>query len=91
MTYACALNLVQYVEPLSRWQEIIRAIHAQGVSRVALPPPLRVVPVPLFAVLDGRDSSDYVARVEPSAQGGAKLARLLLESLGEFLVDNKDG
>merc|ERR1712087_216414 len=33
-----------------------------------------VVPFPLFVPLDGKTSADYVERVEPSAQGGRKMA-----------------
>lgn len=39
----------------------------------------KVVPVPLFEALDGNDSGDYVARVEPSEQGGRKVAELILK------------
>jgi len=39
----------------------------------------QVVPVPLFVVLDGKTSSDYVARVEPSKNGGEKMAKYLLD------------
>lgn len=38
-----------------------------------------VIPVPLFHVLDGKNSRDYVARVEPSAVGGHKIAEFLLD------------
>ena len=34
-----------------------------------------VLPVPLFRVMDGKDSEDYAERVEPSSQGGRKMAR----------------
>jgi hypothetical protein len=33
---------------------------------------------PLFEVLDGKDTNDYVQRVEPSVQGGKKMADALL-------------
>ena len=38
-----------------------------------------VVPFPLFRVLDGKTSSDYCQRVEPSPQGGRKMAAALLD------------
>ena len=38
-----------------------------------------VVPVPLFQALDGTRSEDYVARVEPSASGGRKMAEYMLD------------
>mmetsp|Transcript_31136 Transcript_31136/g.47234 ORF Transcript_31136/g.47234 Transcript_31136/m.47234 type:complete len:83 (+) Transcript_31136:1497-1745(+) len=40
-------------------------------------PGSEVIPVPLFNVLDGKKSEDYVARVEPSAIGGKKMAEFL--------------
>eukprot|EP00746_Dinoflagellata_sp_MGD_P165276 gnl/MRDRNA2_/MRDRNA2_94450_c0_seq1.p1 gnl/MRDRNA2_/MRDRNA2_94450_c0~~gnl/MRDRNA2_/MRDRNA2_94450_c0_seq1.p1 ORF type:complete len:357 (-),score=61.14 gnl/MRDRNA2_/MRDRNA2_94450_c0_seq1:373-1443(-) len=36
---------------------------------------------PLFKVLDGKDSNDYVQRVEPSVSGGRKMAAALLQNL----------
>ena len=35
--------------------------------------------MPLFNVLDGKNSNDYIARVEPSATGGRKMAEFLLD------------
>jgi hypothetical protein len=40
-----------------------------------------VIPFPLFSILDGKDSHDYVQRVEPSSQGGEKIAQALLAVL----------
>lgn len=37
-----------------------------------------VVVVPLYEALDGKRSEDYVQRVEPSEEGGRKMAKLLL-------------
>jgi hypothetical protein len=39
----------------------------------------QVIPVPLFVTLDGSRKEDYVARVEPSAIGGMKMAEQLLD------------
>ena len=41
-------------------------------------PGSEVIPVPLFHTLDGTRSEDYVARVEPSAVGGRKMAEYML-------------
>ncbi|EOD35121.1 hypothetical protein EMIHUDRAFT_227906 [Emiliania huxleyi CCMP1516] len=38
-----------------------------------------VVAFPLFEVLDGKTSSDYHSRVEPSSAGGRKMARALVK------------
>ncbi len=43
---------------------------------------VEIVPVELKEALDGKDTADYVSRVEPSAQGGEKMARLILRKLG---------
>lgn len=44
------------------------------------------MPVGLFYALDGKCSDDYVARVEPSAKGGEKMAELILA-----VLDQSDG
>jgi hypothetical protein len=44
-------------------------------------PGSEVIPVPLFVPLDGTNSEDYVARVEPSASGGKKVAKYLLQCI----------
>jgi hypothetical protein len=43
-----------------------------------------VIPVPLFHALDGKLSREYVERVEPSSQGGRKMAEFLLD-----IIDDK--
>ena len=43
---------------------------------------LDVVAFPLFEVLDGQTTADYNQRVEPSVQGGEKMAKALLAELG---------
>jgi hypothetical protein len=45
--------------------------------------PVKVLPFPLFKVLDGTDTNDYVQRVEPSVQGGKKIASALLDFIFE--------
>jgi hypothetical protein len=49
-----------------------KGFHVDGVD---------VRPFALFEVLDGKDSSDYEQRVEPSVTGGHKMAAALLEAL----------
>lgn len=48
----------------------------------------QVIPIPLFHSLDGTRSEDYVARVEPSASGGRKMAELLLDAIHNNARDN---
>lgn len=47
-------------------------------SKISIPG-TDVIPVPLFNVLDGKNPHDYIARVEPSSQGGRKVAEYLLD------------
>jgi len=45
--------------------------------------------VPLFHALSGKISEDYVARVEPSATGGKKMAEYLLDIIdGRISTDH---
>ena len=44
--------------------------------------------MPLFNVLDGKCSDDYVARVEPSASGGEKMAEYLLDVIDNPVAAN---
>lgn len=44
-------------------------------------PGSQVIPVPLFNALDGKNSRDYIARVEPSSRGGKKMAEYILDMI----------
>jgi len=54
-------------------QAVMRKVYSWGVTQISIPG-VEVVPLPLFEVLDGKDTSDYVQRVEPSVTGGQKMA-----------------
>ena len=49
-----------------------QAIQLEGVE---------VLPLPLYNVLDGKNSDDYEQRVEPSVQGGQKMARAIMDCI----------
>ena len=49
-------------------------------------PGTQVEAFPLFGVLDGKNTGDYVQRVEPSVSGGRKLAAALLLAIGLVLI-----
>ena len=57
-------------------QKMIRQVYLQGTKGIKIAG-TRVVPVPLFRAMDGKDPHDYVARVEPSEVGRYKLAQLI--------------
>ena len=44
-------------------------------------PGSKVIPTALFHALDGKNSRDYIARVEPSSEGGRKMAEYLLDMI----------
>lgn len=62
-----------------RVQNVMRRVF-ERMQRVGVEG-VEVVHVPLFQALDGKDTSDYVARVEPSEQGGRKIAELLRDAI----------
>ena len=59
---------------------MIKKVFELGTSRIKIPG-TEVVPFPLFEVLDGKDTNDYLQRVEPSPQGGRKMAKALMEAV----------
>jgi len=52
-----------------------------GISQIKVPGTV-VVPIRLADAMDGKCTEDYHQRVEPSVQGGQKMARLILHRLG---------
>jgi len=76
-----ALGLMGYGRNPRRLQAVMRAVYRHATCRIAVEG-VRVLPLPLFDVLDASPGSgDYVARVEPSAAGGAKIARAVLDAV----------
>lgn len=57
-------------------QTAIASMYELGTRRVVVEG-VRVVPCALFEVLDGKEAGDYEERVEPSVEGGRKMAALL--------------
>jgi hypothetical protein len=72
------LKTLGYNSDPTKLQLLMRTIFALATSQVRLDG-VEVVPLPLYEALDGKDPCDYVQRVEPSAQGGAKMARAILD------------
>eukprot|EP00928_Gymnodinium_smaydae_P071299 TRINITY_DN54925_c0_g1_i1.p1 TRINITY_DN54925_c0_g1~~TRINITY_DN54925_c0_g1_i1.p1 ORF type:complete len:342 (+),score=71.04 TRINITY_DN54925_c0_g1_i1:36-1061(+) len=73
----CALSCMCYGCNPGKLQAAIRKVYELGTSQIRIPG-VEVVGFPLFEVLDGKTSSDYRERVEPSETGGAKMATALL-------------
>lgn len=78
-----ALAALGYNTNPAKVQALTRKIYQEVIAEINVPGCDPVVPVPLFQVLDGKNTQDYVARVEPSATGGSKMAEFILD-----LIDN---
>jgi hypothetical protein len=75
-----ALGALGYNSHPEKVQLLIRKMFEQATSRISIGGgSVEVIPIPLFIPLDGTRSEDYVARVEPSAIGGRKMAEYLLD------------
>lgn len=62
-------------------QTLIRTMHEQSTKKIKIEG-VEVVPIPLFEVLDSSESSrDYIERVEPSIEGGEKMAKEFLRHI----------
>ena len=82
----CALQCLGYNSTPQKLQTLIRRAFEEATSKIEIPGS-KVIPVPLFNVLDGENSRDYVARVEPSSQGGRKMAEYLLDVIHQRNVE----
>eukprot|EP00938_MAST-03A_sp_MAST-3A-sp1_P004677 g4677.t1 len=82
------LNILGYNSNPGKLQLLIRKMFQVATSRISVPG-TEVIPVPLYEVLDGKNTRDYCARVEPSARGGEKMAKLILDRFakGREVVD----
>lgn len=74
---------------------LFERIQSRGFHVESSSGPVKVLPFPLFEVLNGQDTNDYVQRVEPSVQGGRKMADALLDFISlhtgnEALQKNSD-
>jgi len=80
------LFLLGYNTNPRKLQSIIDVVFRLATAKISIPG-TEVIPFPLFKVLDGKHSEYYCARVEPSAEGGQKMAEKFLDVI---LNDNFD-
>lgn len=66
------LDKMNYTDNPKRLQIIIQQIYKCAIQKIKIPG-VNVVYFPMFKILDGKTSSDYIQRVEPSETGSAKL------------------
>jgi hypothetical protein len=75
-----ALNALGYISNPAKLQSLILKAFRDVLSTIRIPGS-QVVPIPLFHVLNGKNSEDYIERVEPSTSGGRKMAEFFLDHL----------
>jgi hypothetical protein len=85
-----ALGALGYNQNPAKLQALIRMVFQEAISKIRIPGST-VIPVPLYHVLDGKNTRDYVARVEPSPTGGRKMAEFLLYKMNGGLDSQTDG
>jgi hypothetical protein len=68
-----ALGALGYNSNPNRLRLLIKSVYEHGTSKIQIPN-CTVTGCPLFDVLDPNSVDDYIARVEPSCQGGFKMA-----------------
>ncbi|XP_014562604.1 hypothetical protein COCVIDRAFT_32507 [Bipolaris victoriae FI3] len=80
------LKVLGYERDPGQLQAAIREMYRSATEEIKVEG-VEVLPCALFEVLDGKDAADYVERVEPSTEGGRKMAeefvRVLEGVLGE--------
>lgn len=74
------LRALGYNRDPGHLQALIKSVFRDATQRIHIPG-CEVIAVPLFKALNGKDTNDYCARVEPSAVGGEKMARLLMDAI----------
>lgn len=72
------LGVLQYNNHPEKLQALIKGVFEEVTSKIELDG-TEVVACPLFRAMDGSDTSQYVARVEPSEKGGEAMAKLLAD------------
>mmetsp|Transcript_58782 Transcript_58782/g.110138 ORF Transcript_58782/g.110138 Transcript_58782/m.110138 type:complete len:311 (+) Transcript_58782:63-995(+) len=74
------LKMLGYDTNPDKLQTVMRQVYSWGVSQLDIEG-TTVIPLPLYEVLDGKDTSDYVARVEPSEKGGQKMGKAIADAI----------
>merc|ERR1712146_216877 len=75
-----ALSSLGYNRDPTLLQLMIRSMFEHATRHISIEG-TEVVPLPLFQALNGKDTRDYSQRVEPSPQGGKKLARHIIDAV----------
>lgn len=82
------LKLMGYNRNPKKLQKAISKLYELATTQIKVKG-TKVIPCPLFEVLDPQNQDDYLARVEPSVAGGKKMAVKFGEILAETLKGGK--
>jgi hypothetical protein len=77
-----ALGTLGYNSNPVKLQLLIQKAYEEAILAIRIPG-TQVIPTPLFRVLDGKNTNDYVQRVEPSPTGGRKMAEFILDMIDQ--------
>ena len=72
-----SLKLMGYLWNPSRLQQMIKMIYEEATCQIE-----NITPVPLFEILDSDNIDHYIARVEPSNEGGRLIAEYIMNLIG---------
>lgn len=75
-----ALAHLGYNENPRKLQVLIDKLFRDATQQIKIQG-TRVIPIPLAEAMNGKVHTDYCDRVEPSVQGGKKMAELILDSI----------
>ncbi|KAK5111669.1 hypothetical protein LTR62_004774 [Meristemomyces frigidus] len=78
------LKMLGYNRDPGQLQAVIKKVYELATLEMKLEG-TTVVPCALYEAMDGSALQDYTARVEPSVDGGRKMAELIMEKLRPFL------
>lgn len=81
------LKMLGYNRDPRQLQAAIRKMYEQATAQIKIEG-VKVVPCAFFEVLDGQHREDYTARVEPSVEGGRKMAELLASKIDGILMND---
>lgn len=74
------LNSLDYANNPKTLQNLIDFLYKEGTKKIQIPG-AKITPIELSEALDKKSSSDYLQALEPSAEGGRKLAKLFIDTL----------
>lgn len=80
------LRLLGYNRFPGQLQTAIMKMYELGTKQIQITG-TNVVPCALFEAMDGKNKDDYTARVEPSAEGGRKIALQLKEIIDSLIAE----